>query len=180
MTYIISLLPHFKYFYPLHTHLTANPTIMTRIQDSIFIPAPVEEVFRYTSDWREWSDWFEGVSTFYPISEMHQGEGARYSYYVNLFGLAIRVETEVRDYVENEGWRGVATRGIPHEAHWDFESVRDGTRFTYTLEYSLRLPLIGAFLDRVLVEPRWRRAIRHSLENLKAHFAQVREEAGVA
>ena len=35
---------------------------MTRIEHSVVIQAPVEEVFRYAADYQKWQEWYVGVS----------------------------------------------------------------------------------------------------------------------
>jgi hypothetical protein len=46
---------------------------MARIEKSIIINRPVDEVFCYASAWDKWSDWFEGVSDFKPVTEIARG-----------------------------------------------------------------------------------------------------------
>jgi len=139
---------------------------MTRIEASVDIAAPVEEVFAYASDWRHWEDWCEGVSSFKPTTERTRGTGTRYAYKAWVAGFTVNLETEIHDFVENVGWRGVVTKGMPHKTQWVFEAKRAATRLTYILEYSLPVPLLDSFL----MKPGWRRRLERSLQNLKLHF----------
>lgn len=143
---------------------------MTRIEHSITIEAPVEQVFAYAADYRTWNEWFEGVSDFKPTTAVTQGNGARYAYKARLLGVSASVETEVHDFVNNRGWTGLATRGIPHRTHWKFESIGSGTKFTYTLEYQLPIPLLGSVFDSMFMKPQWDKIIANSLHNLRQHF----------
>jgi hypothetical protein len=143
---------------------------MTRIAQSVEVNAPVEAVFAFASDWRYWEKWWLGVSGFKPATEVTRGNGARYAYKAWVAGLSIEIETEIQDFVENVGWRGTVTKGLPHRAQWVFEAKDDTTRFTYILEYSLRIPVLGALLDSLLVQPGWRRLLKRSLRNLQLHF----------
>jgi len=143
---------------------------MTRIEDSVILDVPVHAAFEYASDWRRWAEWFEGVSDFRPTSEVTRGTGARYAYRAWLMGVPASVETEVREFVEDQGWTGVATRGLPHRTHWRFEAQGASTRFTYALEYELPVPLLGAVLDALVMKRQWRRIIGRSLSNLRRHF----------
>lgn len=143
---------------------------MTRIEASAIIPAPSEEVFRYASDWRQWAEWFEGTSGFRPTTEIARGNGACYSYKARLLGLEARVETEITEFIEGRGWKGVARKGIPHTTWWLFEPVGAHTRFTYAQEYRIPIPAVGKLLDVVFVRRQWRRIIAASLENLRRHF----------
>lgn len=146
---------------------------MTRIERAVEIAAPVEEVFAYAADWQRWEEWFEGVSGFEAKTEVSQGNGAKYSYRAKMLGVPAKVETEIHDYVENSGWRGVGTKGMPHTTRWIFEAKGDATRFTYVLEYGLPVPLIGALLDSLFMKPAWRRIIDDSLENLRIHLEKA-------
>ena len=119
-----------------------------------------------------WPEWFEGVSNFRPMSEVVRGNGARYAYRARLMGVPANVETEIREFAENQGWTGVATRGLSHRTFWWFEAQGKSTRFTYALEYQLPIPLLGTVLDTLIVKREWRRIIEKSLSNLQGHFGQ--------
>jgi len=144
---------------------------MTRVENSVIVDAPVHTVFAYASDWRRWAEWFEGVSDFRPTTEVTRGAGARYAYRASVMGIPATVETEVREFVEDQGWTGIATRGLPHRTHWRFEAQGERTRFTYGLEYQLPVPLLGAVVDTLIVKGQWRRIIARSLSNLQRHFS---------
>src|SRR3990172_5637720 len=144
---------------------------MTRIESSIDIAAPIDEVFAFASDWKHWEDWFEGVSDFRPTTAVEQGSGARYKYKARIMGISVRVETEIHEFVQNAGWRGVATKGMPHKTYWKFESMGNSTKFTYALEYKLPLPLIGFLLDSLIMRPQWEKIIGSSLKNLRDRFS---------
>ena len=143
---------------------------MTRVEASVEVNAPLEEVFAFASDWRRWDDWWEGVSGFHPTTEITRGNGTRYAYKAWIAGLPLNVETEIHDFVENVGWRGMVTRGVPHRTQWVFEAKGDATRLTYILEYSLPVPVLGPLADSLLMRPGWRRRLETSLRNLKIHL----------
>jgi len=150
---------------------------MTWVVSSVEIAAPVQDVFAYASDWQRWEEWWVGVSGFRPTTGVTRGNGTRYAYKAWLAGVGVEVETEIHDFVENVGWRGVVTRGAPHATRWVFEPAGAGTRFTYVLEYRLPVPLLGPLLDALLVRPGWQRRLDRSLANLKARFEPPPHEA---
>jgi hypothetical protein len=155
---------------------------MTRIESSAIIPAAPEEVFRYASDWQKWAEWFEGVSDFQPTTKIVRGNGARYAYKARLLGFKAGVETEITEFVEGRGWKGIARKGIPHTTYWLFEPVDSHTRFTFAQEYRIPIPLVGGLLDVAFLRKPWRRIIATSVDNLRRHFetreAGSRGEAG--
>ena len=147
---------------------------MTRVEATVDINAPVEEVFAFASDWRRWGDWWEGVSGFRPTTELTRGNGTRYAYKAWVAGVTLNLETEIHDFVENVGWRGVVTKGPPHTTQWVFEAKGNATRLTYILEYSLPVPVVGSLLDSLLMRPGWQRRLESSLENLRLAFEKRR------
>ena len=151
---------------------------MTRIEHSVVIPSPVHEVFAYAADWQKWCEWFEGVADFKATTPVTQGNGARYAYRARVMAISASVETEIHDFVQNRGWTGVSTKGLPHRTHWIFEPVGDGTKFTYVLEYHLPVPLLGSLLDSLFARPQWHRIIENSLNKLRQHF--LTQEGGSA
>jgi hypothetical protein len=143
---------------------------MTRIEASAIIPGAPDAVFRYASDWQKWAEWFEGVSDFQPTTEIVRGNGARYAYKARLLWFEARVETEITEFVEGRGWKGIARKGIPHTTYWLFEPVDAHTRFTYAQEYRIPIPVVGGLLDVAFLRKQWRRIIATSLGNLRQHF----------
>jgi hypothetical protein len=143
---------------------------MTRIEGTVEIATPVERVFEYAADWRRWEEWFDGVSNFESMTDVDQGTGAKYVYRAKLMGLPAKVYTEIHDYQENAGWRGVGSGAIPFTTRWIFEDRGEGSAFTFAVEYELPVPLIGGLLDRLIVKPEWRRIVDASLDNLRRHF----------
>jgi uncharacterized membrane protein len=143
---------------------------MTRVESSVLVPAPLPDVFAYASDWRKWSEWFEGIAGCQPTTEGTRGNGTRYAYTARVMGFRARVVTEITEFAENVGWTGIARKGMPHRTHWRFEGFGNQTRFTYGLDYHVPVPLLGALIDSLLLKPQWQRIIQASLANLQRHF----------
>ena len=143
---------------------------MTRLIASVEVNAPLDDVWAFASDWHHWDNWWDGVSGFRPTTALTRGNGTRYAYRAWIAGLTLNLETEIHDFVEKVGWRGVVTKGPPHRTQWVFEAMGTTTRLTYTLEYSVPVPVLGPLLDLLLMRPGWQRRLETSLHNLKQHF----------
>jgi coenzyme Q-binding protein COQ10 len=143
---------------------------MTRVENSVIVQAPVEQVFNYAADYRKWPEWFEGVSDVKTTTAVTQGNGARYAYKVRILAVSAGVETEIHDFVLNRGWTGVSTKGVPHRTRWIFEPIGSTTRFTYAVEGHLPVPLLGSLCDSLFLKPQWDRIVQNSLNNVKQHF----------
>jgi uncharacterized membrane protein len=137
---------------------------MTEIKRSINIEAPVNKVFEYASDYMNWSEFFEGVSNFKPITELTRGNGTKFIYKAKMMGMKVTVGTELQEFRENEGWIGKSFKGMEHKTEWIFKKLNDNTEFTYVLSY--KFPF-GRFTDKKVMEPAWIKIIENSLQNLK-------------
>jgi uncharacterized membrane protein len=143
---------------------------MIRVEHTITIEAPVEQVFNYAADFRKWHEWFQGVSDVRNTTATVQGNGARYAYRVSIMTTSTTVETEIHDFVPNQGWTGIATKGIPHRTKWIFAPVGSATEFTYVVEGRLPVPLLGPLCDSLFLKPQWEKIVQNSLSNLRQHF----------
>ena len=140
---------------------------MTEIKRSINIMAPVEKVFEYASDYKKWSEFFEGVSDFRPMTAITRGNGSKYIYKAKALGMNVTVGTEVLQFKENEGWIGKSFKGLEHQTQWIFEKSNGNMDFTFIQRYSLPFYLGGKLFDKMFAEPAWIKIIEKSLNNLK-------------
>ena len=140
---------------------------MTEITRSIKIKAPVNEVFAYASDYRNWTEFYEGVSDFKPITKTIRGNGTKFIYKAKVLGMMAAVGTEIREFKENEGWVGISFKGLEHETRWVFKKSNNGTEFTHSLSYKLQWYMGGNFFDKKFLYPAWIRIIENTLQNLK-------------
>ena len=142
---------------------------MIRVEQSVVIHAPLEQVFAYVSDYRKWPEWYTGVGEATPTTQATRGNRARYAYKARMMGMWATVETEIHDFEENRGWTGVGTKGLPHRTRWVFEPLDTGTRFTHAVESKVPVPLLGPLFE-ALLKPEWKKILSSSLDNLQRHF----------
>lgn len=140
---------------------------MTEIKRNIIIEAPVNKVFEYAADYKNWSKFFEGVSDFKPITAVTRGSGSKYIYKAKALGMNVTVGTEVQQFKENEGWIGKSFKGLEHQTQWIFKKSNSNTEFTFIQRYKLPFYLGGKLFDKMFAEPVWINIIEHSLQNLK-------------
>ncbi|MFH1771918.1 MAG: SRPBCC family protein [Candidatus Omnitrophota bacterium] len=143
---------------------------MANITKKIVIDAPLEGVFSYASQWQNWVDFFEGAGSFEPTTKVTRGNGARYAYKAKMIGLKVAAELEIKDFIENKGWCALGTKGVSNRINWEFAKDNNTTEITYTLEYKVPIPILGALLDRLFIKKQWEGIIERSLSNLKARF----------
>jgi uncharacterized membrane protein len=140
---------------------------MTEINRSVKINAPLNKVFDYTSDYRNWSEFFEGVSDVKPITNATRGNNAKFIYKVKMLGMKVSVGTELHDFIENEGWKGKSFKGMEHRTEWIFKKSNGYTEFTYVLNYDFPWYFGGNMINKMFAQPEWLRIIENSLQNVK-------------
>jgi dehydrogenase/reductase SDR family protein 12 len=130
--------------------------IMIRLQKTIEVPRPIDEVFRYTSDFSNIEQWDPGVSESSKLSAGLIGVGSRFRVIVK-FGLS----TTPMDYVITvyEPPQHVVLEGEGGSIHAlddiRFEATPTGTQIAYTADLSFTgligftEPFLGGLMERV-------------------------------
>jgi len=142
---------------------------MTKVETTVIIEAPLESVYAYASDWRNFHRYLTYIRDVRPLTEKTLGEGAELGLKVKFRGLPL-----------NALWRGVGeanTQGWAFDAKlmgrwarktWRLSPVDNGTRLTFVLEYSMPpIPLLANLMDRLWMRPGWERIYAESFANLK-------------
>jgi uncharacterized membrane protein len=142
---------------------------MTKVETSVIIEAPLEKVYAYASDWRNFKRYFVYVRDVRPLTEKTIGEGARLELKVRFRGLGLTSEWRGLEATENVGWTFDAKlMGRWATKRWRFTPVNDSTRATFTLEYQPPPPpIIGRLFDALFIRPEWERLYKGSFETLK-------------
>lgn len=142
---------------------------MTKVETSVLIEAPIENVYAFASDWRNFRRYCTYIRDVRPLTEKTLGEGAELGLKVKFRGLPL-----------NAVWRGVGeanTQGWAFDAKlmgrwarktWRLSPVNDATRLTFVLEYSMPpIPLVANLMDSLWMRPGWERIYAESFANLK-------------
>jgi hypothetical protein len=120
------------------------------VERAIVLPATAEEAWSVLTDWERQADWMLDADRVEVRSPEREGTGVRLAVRTRVFGLPAFVEP-----IEISGWdppvelrirHGGAVRG---EGVWRLEPVPGGTRFTWTEDVALAVPVLGGFAGRL-------------------------------
>jgi hypothetical protein len=139
---------------------------VAEVRDSIVVRAPLEQTFRYVSDYTHALEWMDGMTEFALLGDRAQGVGARVRATQRVLGMAVSVELRIVEYVENAKLVSVSSGPMRSVSTWLCEAVRDGTLVSFRGDYRLSGPLIVPFADSIL-KSEVAGHISHSLRNLK-------------
>ena len=140
---------------------------MTQLKESIIIKAPVEKVFSYISDYRNWPEFYKGISDIKPITEKTNESGSKFVYKVKSAGMTFKIGTEMRDFKINEGWIGKSFKGVDSETYWKVRNIDGDTEFTHGLTYHLPWFMGGKLIDNLFFKSAYANTILTSLKNVK-------------
>jgi uncharacterized protein YndB with AHSA1/START domain len=142
---------------------------MIRVEESVEISRPVEEVFSYTSNPENFPQW---AATVKEVRRHAPGpgplrEGGRFTATQQALGRRFEAPFEVIDYEPNRRYahRGTEEHPVPVTMVFAYEPLSsDGTRFTPRIEAEPGgfFGLVGPVLEGVI-----RRQMRTNLETLK-------------
>lgn len=149
---------------------------MTRLSQSIDIPAAPVAVYDYVSRpsrWREWQLASLGVHELgvQEVSKDSLVAGRRFEGDVTASGRTYRLTWLVEESRPGQYWRASAymADGSTVKLFYEFRSADGGTHFTRTLDYVFE-PLFLRLLDRFFLRKKVERESWQALQNLRNHF----------
>ena len=108
---------------------------MKKLETTITISRPIEEVFAYVTDLRNNIQWMSGVIAAEMTSSGPVKVGSTYKFDIKAMGMKMETSGEITAYEPPKKYAWKATSGpFPMSGGTTFESVEGGTRVTDTIE----------------------------------------------
>jgi uncharacterized membrane protein len=128
---------------------------MIKVETSIIIHCPIEEVFAYVSDFRNTAQWQSGVVDVRQTSEGPVGKGTQLIFVRTFLGRKLEGASEVVEHEPPTKNTLQSTSGpLPFTVSRIFEPTPEGTKMTIVFEmqpggvFALAEPLIARSLKR--------------------------------
>lgn len=145
---------------------------MTKLEKSVVINRPVEEVFAFAGNVENNPQWQSSVSEARVTSEGPVGVGTTYRYVAQLLGRQIDIEGEVTEYDPNGKYSFRSVSGpFPLEGALACEAAEGGTKVALRVEAE-----IGGFFK--MAEPLVARMIQRQFEADMANLKDLLEAQG--
>ena len=115
-----------------------------QVRREIVLPTTPEEAWAVLTDWERQADWMLDADRVEVVSQGREGAGVRLAVKTRIAGLPAFTEP-----MEVTGWeppRGLEIRHggpVAGEGSWELAKVEGGTRFTWTEDIRLAVPLVG-------------------------------------
>jgi carbon monoxide dehydrogenase subunit G len=138
---------------------------MAKIEKSITINAPVEEVFAYVDDPMSQLEYLPSMVEVKDVTG--QGVGAHFRWTYKMAGLRFEGETTMTGYTPNERMVVQSKGGIVSTWNWTFTPEDGGTKINLTVEYTIPVPVLGK-LGEALILKQNERETGQAMANIKA------------
>jgi Polyketide cyclase / dehydrase and lipid transport len=144
-----------------------------RVQAFRGLAASPERVWSSIERWEEQSRWIRDAVWVRLLTPERAGVGAR----IEVLNRVLHVPL-FTEQLEVVGWEPPRTMAMAHRSFvrgtgtWSLEPVDGSTRFTWTEELSLPIPVLGE-LALLVYRPFLRRQMRRSLANLQRLVASA-------
>jgi uncharacterized protein YndB with AHSA1/START domain len=139
---------------------------MTRIEESIEIKRPVEKVFAYTTEAKNWPKWQSFILEAEQTSQGPMNVGTTFKGVSRMMGRSMKWTAIATEYESNKKWRKNITCGsMAIEEHVIYNPVKGGT--TFTIVYDMKAGGLLKLLSPVMAGS-MRKETKKSLVNLKS------------
>jgi carbon monoxide dehydrogenase subunit G len=138
-----------------------------KITSSIDLPCPIEEAWAVLTRWERQADWIADADRVDVVGEITSGVGVRVDVRTRLFQVPVFTER-----LEVVGWEPPRRLEIVHgrpvvgRGTWALDPADGATRFTWTEDVALEVPLVGSFAA-LLYAPLARTLMRRSQRGLR-------------
>lgn len=141
---------------------------MAKVIKSITINAPVEKVFEYVADQTNLPEIWPSLVESQIVERLPNG-GSKTQYVYKMAGMKFEGMTIDTEFIPNKRTVSKTEGGIESEITWEYESEGEGTKVTFTGEYTVPVPLLGKLAEAFIVKQNENEA-EIILANLKARM----------
>jgi carbon monoxide dehydrogenase subunit G len=144
-----------------------------QVSRSLVLPTRIEEAWAVLVDWERQADWMRDADRVEVISPHREGTGVTIDVRTRVYGVPLFTER-----LEVVRWEPPARLVIGHRTFvrgtgtWALEPADGGTRFTWTEDISLPVPLLGELALRVY-RPFMRLLMGKAMDDLRAFIVAI-------
>ena len=145
-----------------------------KVETTIDLPAPPEEVFAVVMDPLRLEDWVTAHDGVKDVPDGPLAERSTFRQKLKVAGVTFGVTWEVTKIDEPRlaVWEGKGPAGSKASCRYELEPDGDGTRFHYFNEFELPGGKLAAIAGKAIGEERGRAEAEQSLENLRDLLAK--------
>ena len=132
---------------------------MIKVEKSIMINRPVEEVFNYVTAPQNYTKWQSGVTNIIENRGPRNTVGSQFTEVRKFMGQEMHTTLELTEFVPNARWTAKVVKGpVPYEVNMTFQPVEGGTKVTTSVDgepkgfFKLAEGMVAGQLEKSLAE----------------------------
>ncbi len=129
---------------------------MAKIERSITINAPVEQVFTYIDDLMNQMEWLPSIMEIKDVTGSGVGQHHRWTY--KMAGIRLQGETTVTEHIPNQRMVMQSKGGAVSTWIFTFEPHDGGTKLNLDIEYTIPVPVLGKLAEKLVLRRNEREA----------------------
>jgi len=129
---------------------------MAKVERTITINAPVEKVFAYITDSSNEREFVPSITDIRNIQG--EGVGKTYEWTYKMLGIPLHGKSKTVEYKPNERYVSKSSGGVVSTWIWVFRSEAGGTQMNLAIEYTIPVPVLGKFAERLVLRQTEREA----------------------
>ena len=143
------------------------------VEREILLPTTPGQAWGVLVDWERQADWMLDADRVDVVSDHREGVGVRLAVKTRLFGIPAFTEP-----MEVMMWQPPRRLQIAHgsvvegRGVWELDEVNGGTRFLWSEDIALRVPLVGELAARAY-RPVMRVLMARAQRSLRAHVIAI-------
>jgi len=141
---------------------------MATVNKSITINAPIEKVFKYSTEPSNLPEIWPSMIETKDIQPLPNG-GNKFSWVYKMAGIRFEGISEDTEFIPNQRSVSKTEGGVESEIIWEYQSEGEATRVTFRGEYTVPIPLLGKLAEAFIVKQNENEA-ETILANLKARM----------
>ena len=123
---------------------------MTKVEKTIRINAPVEKIFSYISDPTNLPEFWPSLVETSDVQTLPNG-GHSNRWVYKMAGMRFEGTSEDVECVQNQRLVSKTKGGVESTQTWAFHPETGGTKVTFTVEYTVPIPVLGKLTEAVIV-----------------------------
>ena len=147
---------------------------MPRLDNSIEIKVPADQVFAYVSDVTTHPEWVKWTKEAEVTSVGQTGVGATSAGVMQVGPKKEEVETLVTEYKEGQFITRRNTRGLEMTDRMSVLPFGDGAKVAWSIDYKPPMGGLGKLMNTLFMEPLFDQLMADSLTNLKDRLESAR------
>ena len=129
---------------------------MAKLERTIKINAPVEKVFAYITNPTNELEFVPSIADIQNIQG--EGESTTYDWKYKMMGITRSGKSKVVEYKPNERYITKSSGGIVSTWTYSFKAETGGTQMNLVIEYTIPVPVLGKFAERLVLRQTEREA----------------------